>query len=208
MTTRTVSASKVLRVGSQDLGRSQAAPTHRGAFQAAFYIESNPLDHLFFLIEQVEDSRQQRVEHRSLMHQLPIGKADLWGRCFETWRPRTAHLGSVGNLALFQSLDIAPGGGIEQFLEGAAIFQATLHFRDESFGHVEGEALALEMAGQNPAGMLLPVLASVAVFADATSAAHAEGAESGGPESGGVRLEPTLDIGERFGFAMRAQHMA
>jgi len=105
-------------------------------------------------------------------------------------------------VALFQGLDVAPGRGIEQFLQGAAIFQATLHFRDERFGHVEGEALALEMAGQDPAGMLFPALASAAVLADATSAAQAEGAESGGPEGGGVGLEPTLDISGRLGFGM------
>jgi hypothetical protein len=103
---------------------------------------------------------------------------------------------------LFQSLDVTPGRGIEQFLQGTAIFQAALHLRNERFGQVEGEALALEMAGQDPAGMLFPTLASAAVFADTTRAAQAEGAESGGPERGGVGLKPTLDIGGRLGFAM------
>ena len=111
-------------------------------------------------------------------------------------------------MTLFQSLDVAQGRGIEQFLQGAAIFQATLNFRDESVRHVEGEALALKMAGQNPAGMLFSIRASAAVFTDATSAAQAEGAESGGPERGRVGLEPTLDIGGGFGFAMHDEYMS
>ncbi len=48
--------------------------------------------------------------------------------------------------------------------------------------------------------MLFPTQTSAAVFANATSAAQAERAESGGPEVGRLRLEPTLDIGGRFEF--------
>lgn len=113
----------------------------------------------------------------------------------------------MGLGALFQSLDVAQGRGVEQFLQGAAIFQATLHVRDESFGDVKGEALALDLAGEDPAGMLFSTGTSAAVFADATRAAQAEGTESGGPERGGVGLEPTLDIGGRLGLARPAIYM-
>jgi hypothetical protein len=56
------------------------------------------------------------------------------------------------------------------------------------------------MAGQNSAGMLFPALTSAAVFANTTSAAQAERAQSGGPEVGSFSLEPALDIGRRLEF--------
>jgi hypothetical protein len=100
----------------------------------------------------------------------------------------------------FQRFDIADCRGIEQFLQGAAVVEATLHFRDQGFRHVERKAFALDMTGKDPTGMLFPTLASAAVFTDATSAAQAERAESGGAEVGRLSLEPTLDIGGGFEF--------
>ena len=50
--------------------------------------------------------------------------------------------------------------------------------------------------------------ASAAIFTDATAAAQAERAERGGPEGCGMGLKPTLDIGERFSFAMHGVYMA
>jgi hypothetical protein len=97
----------------------------------------------------------------------------------------------------FQGFDKAGRRGIEQLLQGAAVLQATLHFRNQGVGDIEGKALVLDMAGKNPAGMLFPALTSAAVFANATSAAQAERAESGRPEVGNLSLEPALDIGGR-----------
>jgi hypothetical protein len=77
----------------------------------------------------------------------------------------------LGYVALFQSLHVAQGRGVEQILEGSAILQATLNFRDQRFGHVDGEAFALEMAAQDPAGMFFTTRASAAIFTDATAAA-------------------------------------
>jgi hypothetical protein len=100
----------------------------------------------------------------------------------------------------FQGFDIAGRRSIEEFLQGAAVLQATLHSRNQSVGDIEGKALLLDMAGKNPAGMLFPALTSAAVFANATSAAQAERAQSGGPEVGSLRLQPALDIGGRLEF--------
>jgi len=98
----------------------------------------------------------------------------------------------------FQRFDIADRRGIEQVLQCAAVLQTTLHFRNQGFGHIERIAVLLDMTGKDPTGMLFSTLTSAAVFANATSAAQAERAESGGPEVGRLRLEPTLDIGGRF----------
>jgi len=103
-----------------------------------------------------------------------------------------------GRGGVFQRFDIADRRGKEQFLQGAAVVEAMLHFRDQGFRHIERKAFALDMAGKDPTGMLFPTLTSAAVFADATSAAQAERAESGGPEVGRLSLEPTLNIGRRF----------
>jgi hypothetical protein len=108
----------------------------------------------------------------------------------------------------FQRFDIADRRGIEQFLQGAAVVEATLHFRDQRFRHIERKALALEMTGKNPTRMLVPTLTSAAVFPDAPSAAQAERAESGGPEVGGLSLDPTSDIGGGFEFVGHVRYMS
>jgi len=56
--------------------------------------------------------------------------------------------------------------------------------------------------------MLFPTLTSAAVFANATSAAQAERAESGGPEAGSLSLQPTLDIRGEFEFVGHQHYMA
>jgi hypothetical protein len=109
---------------------------------------------------------------------------------------------------LFQSLYVAQSRGVEQFLECSAIFQATLNFRDPRFGYIDGEAFALEMTGQDPAGMFFTTRASAATFTNAAAAAQTERAKSSRPEGGGMGLKPTLDIGERFRFALHVVYMS
>jgi len=48
---------------------------------------------------------------------------------------------------------------------------------------LERKTLLLDMTGKDPTGMLFPTQTSAAVFANATSAAQAERAESGGQRS-------------------------
>jgi len=101
----------------------------------------------------------------------------------------------AGQGGSFQRLDIADRRVIEQFLQGTAVVQATLYFRSQGFRNIERKALAPEMTGKDPTGMLFPTLTSAAVCSDAPSAAQAERAQSGGPEVGSLCLDKTLDIG-------------
>ena len=48
--------------------------------------------------------------------------------------------------------------------------------------------------------MFLPGKTGRAILADAGTAAKAERAKSGGPQVGGLLLQPALDVGKGFGF--------
>lgn len=163
---------------------------------------------ILFLVAQVGDSRPQRVEGRSLMHQLPIGKADWRDGGSRHWRRGDLPLRMSGASGFASKPARSAGPRHRAVPAGRGHFPGNAELPGREIRHVEGEALALEMAGQDPAGMLFSALASATVFADATTAAQAEGAERGGPEGGRVGLEPTLDIGGRFGFVLHAMYMA
>jgi len=50
--------------------------------------------------------------------------------------------------------------------------------------------------------MFLPGKTGRAIRTDAGTAAKAERAEGGGPQIGGLLLQPSLDVGKRFGFRL------
>ena len=55
--------------------------------------------------------------------------------------------------------------------------------------------------------MLLPDMTGGTLLAHTRAAAEVEGTESRGPESGHLILEPTQDIGRRFGRRLHTAYM-
>src|SRR5260370_35325127 len=55
-----------------------------------------------------------------------------------------------GRGGVFQRFDIGDRRGKEQFLQGAAVVEAMLNFRDQGFRQIERKAFSLDMSRKQP----------------------------------------------------------
>ena len=186
--------------GTQNLLRCQSATTSPGIFQASFQIVPYGLNHLFVVVQKIADALQQRFQRDALLQQLPIGETDLRLRSpgrlqssvfFEAWSLSSFRLGDFATQP-----DTAVPARPARCPTSAELGEPIPRGRT-------GKAASLLAAIEDITGMLLPGKTRKAIRADAGTAAKTERAEGGGPQVGGLLLQPALDVGKGFGFRFR-----
>ena len=114
---------------------------------------------------------------------------------------------SSGGSLMFQCFGVPYGRLTEQFLKFSPVIERFLHIRYEFVGYVDGESFPLRPHIQEKVGMLFPFQTGFAVVADAGTPAQTQRAQSGRPKTGGMILEPLLNIYGRFVFAWHVVRM-
>ena len=110
---------------------------------------------------------------------------DLWSGC--------------GFLVL-EGFAIPQGTLVEEFLQGMSIVKTAPQFCYQFVRDINGEAASFNPSIKDMTGVLFAAATGFAVLAHTGASPQAQRAECGGPEAGGLFLEPALNIGERLSF--------
>src|SRR5271157_4478498 len=102
---------------------------------------------------------------------------------------------------------IAGSSRLQEFLEGTTVVQATTHLGYQLLGNVKRRTTSFYATVHNVTGVLLPALTGGTLLGHARATAEVEGTESRGPESSHLIVEPTQNVGGRFGSRLHAVYM-
>jgi hypothetical protein len=101
---------------------------------------------------------------------------------------------------MLEGFGVSNSGLIQQLLKNTAVVEAKLYLWDQFFWDVNCKAAPLEADVKDMTGVLFPRAAGCAVFAHTGTTPQAQRPQRGGPQPGGLFLEPLLDIGGIFSF--------
>jgi len=96
---------------------------------------------------------------------------------------------------MLQSFGISKAALIEQLLKDTAVLQAALYLRDQFVWDVNRKAAPFDARVKDMTGVLFARPTGFAMFAHTGASPQAQRTERGGPQAGGLFLEPLLDIG-------------
>ena len=102
---------------------------------------------------------------------------------------------------MLKGFGITKSGLIQQLLKNTTVVEAAPYLRDKLVWDVNGKAAPFDADVKDMTGVLFARAAGCAVFAHAGTSPQAQRPERGGPQAGGLFLEPLLDIGESLSFA-------
>jgi hypothetical protein len=112
-----------------------------------------------------------------------------------------------GGSLMLQSIGVAHGRLVKQFLKFTTIIERSLHIGYEFIGDIDSKSPPLPSAIEDMAWVPFPFQAGRAVIAHAGAAAKAERAQSGRPEIRGMIPEPLFNVCSRFSFSWHAAYM-
>lgn len=101
---------------------------------------------------------------------------------------------------MLERFGISKSGLMQQFLNNTAVVEAKTYLWDQFFWDVNRKAAPFDADVKDMTGVLFARAAGCAVFAHAGTSPQAQRPQRGGPQPGGLFLEPLLDIGESLGF--------
>jgi len=102
---------------------------------------------------------------------------------------------------MLKGFGITKSGLIQQLLKNTAVVKAKPYLGNQLLWDVNGKAAPFDAEVKDMTGVLFARAAGCAVFAHAGASPQAQRPQRGGPQPGGLFLEPLLDIGESLSFA-------
>jgi len=101
---------------------------------------------------------------------------------------------------MFEGFGISNSGLMQQLLQNTAVVEAKAYLWNQLLWDVNRKAAPFDAHVKDMTGVLFARAAGVAVFAHAGTSPQAQRPQRGGPQPGGLFLEPLLDIGETLSF--------
>jgi hypothetical protein len=101
---------------------------------------------------------------------------------------------------MLEGFGISKSGLMQQLLKNTAVVEAKPYLWDQFLWDVNRKAAPFGADVKDMTGVLFARAAGCAVFAHAGTSPQAQRPQRGGPQPGGLFLEPLLDIGESLSF--------
>lgn len=101
---------------------------------------------------------------------------------------------------MLEGFGISKSGLMQQILKNTAVLQAKAYLWDQFLWDVNGKAAPFDADVKDMTGVLFARAAGCAVFAHAGTSPKAQRPQRGGPQPGGLFVEPLLHIGESLSF--------
>jgi len=111
---------------------------------------------------------------------------------------------NLGGPLMLEGFGISKSALMQQLLKNTAVVEAKAYLWDQFLRDVNRKAAPFDADVKNMTGVLFARMAGCAVFAHAGTSPQAQRAQRGGPQPGGLFLEPLLDIGESLSFRWHA----
>lgn len=101
---------------------------------------------------------------------------------------------------MLEGFGISKSGLMQQLLKNTAVVEAKAYLWDQLLWDINRKAAPFDADVKDMTGVLFTRAAGFAVFAHAGTSPQAQRAQRGGPQPGGLFLEPLLDIAESRSF--------
>ncbi len=102
---------------------------------------------------------------------------------------------------MLEGFGITKSGLIQQLLKNTAVVKAQPYLGNQLLWDVNRKPAPFDADVKDITGVLFARAAGCAVFAHTGTSPQAQRPQRGGPQPGGLFLEPLLDIAESLGFA-------